>query len=202
MIGHLHLLWWWCLDYAPDGDLRSFSPDDLEYAMGWEGEAGALFDALVCCGGANAGGFIDVTEDGMWIHDWDMYGGKLIARREEARHRKALSRGGPAAVTRMSHGCHTDILVEESREEESTEEEKRGEGAESTRTGRTTLSRAFPDGFLLRDADMQWAEEMAFSGSTIEKETFTFVDYYRGRGDARADWYATWRTWMRRARLK
>lgn len=20
-IGHLHLLWWWCMDYAQDGDL-------------------------------------------------------------------------------------------------------------------------------------------------------------------------------------
>jgi hypothetical protein len=26
-IGHLHALWWWCLDYAPNGDLTRYQVD-------------------------------------------------------------------------------------------------------------------------------------------------------------------------------
>jgi hypothetical protein len=26
-IGHLHLLWWWALTYADDGDLSGYDPD-------------------------------------------------------------------------------------------------------------------------------------------------------------------------------
>ncbi len=39
MIGHLHVLWWWCDDFTDDG---------------WDGPPGELWDALV------GAGFIDV----------------------------------------------------------------------------------------------------------------------------------------------
>ncbi|MHB8646466.1 MAG: hypothetical protein ACYDAR_11830 [Thermomicrobiales bacterium] len=215
MIGHLHLLWWWCLDYAPDGDLQSFSPDDLEMAMGWEGTAGHLFDALCNCGSDHSFGFIETVDGCSFIHDWHHYGGKLVARRAESRERLARKRdhASPRDVrddAQIVPNCSSNNLVEERRgeestEEESTEEESTEEERESMGEKRArppspsqTLSLAFPDGFLLRDQDILWSEQRGFSAHILEDETAKFADYYRSRGDPRTDWYAAWRNWMRR----
>ena len=34
-IGLLHCLWWWCMDYAPDGDLSRYDPDEIAAAVDW-----------------------------------------------------------------------------------------------------------------------------------------------------------------------
>ena len=49
----------------------------------------------------------------------------------------------------------------------------------------------------------QWFEEQALSPLDINVATQTFIDYYLGQEGARgikADWIATWRNWMRRAK--
>lgn len=67
--------------------------------------------------------------------------------------------------------------------------------------GQTVTASRIPDDFAI-DAEMrQWAAEK-IPGFDIDTETETFIDYWRGRGDKgalKADWIATWRTWMRRA---
>lgn len=82
-IGHLHLLWWWATDYAPDGDLSSFDLDDVAEAMLWPKTAEVLIDAL------KEAAFLD--ED-LYIHDWDEYAGKLIERRKSDAERKRSGR--------------------------------------------------------------------------------------------------------------
>ncbi len=59
--GHLTLLWSWACTHAPDGDLRQFEADDLEDAVAWEGERGALVSALTEPDGA-FGPWIDIIE--------------------------------------------------------------------------------------------------------------------------------------------
>jgi len=78
------MLWWWALDNVPDGSLEGISPEDIADVVMWEGDAGALFEALV------SAGWID-NEDGVAsIHDWSDYVGKLIDRRKkEAEKQKA-----------------------------------------------------------------------------------------------------------------
>jgi hypothetical protein len=71
-IGHLHLLWWWALEYAPDGDVGRFDAADLTLACMWEGEEAALLPAL------QQAGFVDA--DGT-LHNWDEYAGRLLDRR-------------------------------------------------------------------------------------------------------------------------
>jgi hypothetical protein len=112
-IGHLHLLWWWALDYADDGDLSAFDPDVIADAGGWEGEAGLFVRALT------AAGFLD--ED-LRIHDWDDYAGRLVDRRaanaqrmreaREARRRRLLT-VGPDDVSTEQAGrvVHTDDTI-------------------------------------------------------------------------------------------
>ena len=91
MIGHLHLLWWWALDHAPDGDLSRFDAEDIADAAMWEGDPDAFVDALRSCGPGGTTGFIDA--DGA-LHDWQEYGGKY-GKRVEAAKRAAAARWQP-----------------------------------------------------------------------------------------------------------
>ncbi|MCL6592707.1 MAG: HNH endonuclease [Alicyclobacillus sp.] len=85
-IGHLHLLWWWAVQYAPDGRLHRYDPEDIKDAMMWEGEPEELISALVRCG------FLDSTEDGYKIHDWEDYAGRLLEQRQLLAERKKRNR--------------------------------------------------------------------------------------------------------------
>lgn len=66
---------------------------------------------------------------------------------------------------------------------------------EKTKAKRATK---IPDPFLLTADMREWAATKAPDVSARE-ETENFVDYWRGAGKPKADWVATWRTWMRRA---
>lgn len=85
MMGHLHLLWHWCLEYADDGDLSPYDADDIADAVMWEGEPDTLIDALLNCGPGDKAGFLEEGQHGLIVHDWMDYAGKLVAKREEAR---------------------------------------------------------------------------------------------------------------------
>lgn len=98
-VGHLHFFWWWAMDYAQDGDLSKYDNDDLADACGWEGDSSALTSALI------DSGFID-EEDGLFIHDWDDYAGRLIDKRKANTERKRKSRSSHAVVTRDINVSH------------------------------------------------------------------------------------------------
>lgn len=87
MIGRLHCLWWWALDYAPDGDLTNYTDDDIEDAVDWSGERGLFVTALTDCGFNGNGGLIDVTRESRVIHDWHEYGGRLLEKRQANKER-------------------------------------------------------------------------------------------------------------------
>jgi hypothetical protein len=76
-IGHLHLLWWWAIDYAQDGDLSKYEAGDIADAMNWSGDAKVIVEALV------NSGFLDRESDaGLSIHDWHDYAGRLMEQRK------------------------------------------------------------------------------------------------------------------------
>lgn len=86
MVGHLHLLWHWCLTYAEDGDLSGYDHEDIADAMMWEGDADDLVQALVNCGPGKSAGFLEHDQDGrLLVHDWMDYAGKLVEKRRESR---------------------------------------------------------------------------------------------------------------------
>jgi hypothetical protein len=82
MIGHLHLLWWFALQLAPDGDLSRYDADDLAIAAKYDGDPELFVEALKTCGPAGTVGFVTDT---MMLHDWDDYGGKYIRKVEAGR---------------------------------------------------------------------------------------------------------------------
>jgi hypothetical protein len=112
-IGLLHRLWWWAIDYAPKGDLASFTDRQLAKGCGWTGDAGALRPALI------EAGLVD-RETGE-LHDWREYTGRLIEKREtdaeRKRHTRAASAGRPADAPQDGAGTylptkptnHTDL---------------------------------------------------------------------------------------------
>lgn len=66
--------------------------------------------------------------------------------------------------------------------------------------GKTKASRKcrIPDQFLLTKEMREWAQD-AVPAVNLKTETENFCDYWRGQGGTKADWVATWRTWMRKA---
>ncbi len=93
-IGHLQCLWWWVMDYAPNGDLSKFNAGDIAEGAEWEGDEDVFLDALLTCNIGEGGfGFLEKTTDGkLIVHDWWQYGGKLIVKRWTDAFRKRTSR--------------------------------------------------------------------------------------------------------------
>lgn len=102
LIGHLHALWWWSLDNAKDhGELGTISDEELAEAAGWPVRTAKKFvDTL------NDVGFLDRNSDGMALHNWWTYAGKLNAKRAADRARKNGSRG---EVAGNSTGIPTEV---------------------------------------------------------------------------------------------
>ena len=123
-IGRLHLLWWWVMNYAQDGDLSNFEPEDIADAMMWDGDPQRLVDALVECGG-NKYGFLEFSEDGgLRIHDWMEHGGKYLENQQKDAERKRQSR--QKDVQRTSGGQVEDVQwTSDVRKEEKRKEENR-----------------------------------------------------------------------------
>lgn len=107
-VGHLHYLWWWTLDFAQDGTLEKFDGYDLADAMQWDGDPNQLVEALI------SAGYIDDTEDGLVIHDWKDYAGKLLERRAKDRARKRAA--SEAASSPQDFRGNSDGNDEESAE--------------------------------------------------------------------------------------
>jgi hypothetical protein len=99
VIGHLHALWWWAIDNAPDGDLSGYDTEELLDAAGWDGD-GDLLTVFCTCGKTGEAGFLERTPDGrLVIHDWWDYAGKLITKRQQNADRVKEYRARNAHVT-------------------------------------------------------------------------------------------------------
>ena len=83
-IGHLCLFWLWCVDGSEDGCLTDLDAQDIADAAGWTGDAEAFTEAMIKTE------FIDRTPDGLKIHDWDDYIGRLMEKRKDAREKERI----------------------------------------------------------------------------------------------------------------
>ena len=151
-IGHLHCLWWWSMNYAPDGNLTNFDPEDIADGAAWDGSPQELIDALVSCG-VNGAGFLERVNGQLLIHDWDRYIGKLLESRQSDRDRKRQSRsktGQDAEAPRngqgMSIGCPPDVPSASDGCPADVPRTSAGQDAEAPRDGgRTVPNRTVPN---------------------------------------------------------
>lgn len=80
MVGHLHLLWHWALDYADTGDLGAHDNEDLALGAMWDGDPDQFVEVLTTVG------YID---DDRTLHHWMDYAGRLVADRIRKRDERA-----------------------------------------------------------------------------------------------------------------
>lgn len=86
-LGHLQMFWWWCIDYALDGQINP-NPAQLSRAADWKGDANVFAKAML------ASGWID-DENGIWcVHDWHEYCGELVEKRLERKVLNKIKAGG------------------------------------------------------------------------------------------------------------
>lgn len=140
-IGHLHMLWWWALDFAKDGDLSKYDHFDIADAAEWEADQDIFVNALLESGFLERGSVNKKTcsdenklnekacsdenklsskRGTLYIHDWDEYGGKLIANTQKDTERKRKQRetkeeigektSETRNVTRDIAGTHANVL--------------------------------------------------------------------------------------------
>lgn len=191
-IGHLHCLWWWCLDYAQHGDLSTFDHLDIAIAAGWDGDADTFIAAM------ESAGFLDVDAFTISVHDWPEYGGRLIERREKNAECMRAARSDAVQDTCNARAEHVNARarLEKSkrREEKSREEDIKTVSALSREKKRTT---AFPEHF---DPPYDWADsELGMSPLVVDRHVERMRDWALSKGETRKDWTAFARNWLRKA---
>lgn len=101
-VGHLHYLWWWCLDYAQDGDLSRWTNGDVAEACLWPGDPEEFVLAL------RDAGFVDWDGDDRRVHEWDDYAGRLIEKRAANAERMRQARAANVRRTSTARSSTVD----------------------------------------------------------------------------------------------
>lgn len=101
--GHIILFWLWALDNAPSGEITQISVRNIARAAQWEGDPEVFLSALI------EGGLVDKTDEGLFIHDWADYAGKLIDQRIADRERKRRSRAAAKKKNAEPSNCPEDV---------------------------------------------------------------------------------------------
>lgn len=129
VIGHLLCLWWWCQEYAQDGDLSSFDAADIADAAEYEGNPQAFVNALLDCGVKGGAGFLHRNSDGaLLVNDWYQYGGKLFVQRAQSAERMRNYRARNAGVTRNDSVTVTHVTpIDNKRQEENRKDNNKPE---------------------------------------------------------------------------
>lgn len=91
MLGLLISFWLWALDNAPTGSLNGIGNRMMARAAQWSGDPDTFVEALTTAG------LLKSTPDGLEIHDWYEYTGKLLDRRESEKNRARRRRAAAAA---------------------------------------------------------------------------------------------------------
>jgi len=98
-IGRLHLCWWWCVDHAPDGDLRGFHDGHLALAVELDSGDGKDFVSAMV-----KAGFFE-RDPYFRVRNWWQYAGNYLRRRynrKPAEWRKVQAAYAPE--------CSTDVV--------------------------------------------------------------------------------------------
>ena len=123
-IAKLHRLWWWCGDYAYDGDLERHSPDTVAMAIGMDPKEGIhLIKSLVHAG------FLD-EKPNLRLHDWWFHFGEYLRGRfsrtpEKWKAVEDCYTAGPHQVPTNRAAGGEVLAIREDKEEKRREEKRR-----------------------------------------------------------------------------
>ena len=102
LIGHLATLWCWGLDSAPAGG--PLTAVEIAHGARWTKDADLFVAAL------QSARLVDRDEDGFWLHDWDDYAGRLVAKRNANTERMRSARAAHVQRTTDARAPHVQGL--------------------------------------------------------------------------------------------
>jgi hypothetical protein len=107
-VGHVIMSLLWALRYAHDGVIIPKRLGAIARGAGWIADPDRFASAMV------EAGWWDQWGDGWKLHDWDVYAGMLLAKREKDAARKRGDRGAehPKHVQRTSTGRPSDARMD------------------------------------------------------------------------------------------
>jgi hypothetical protein len=193
-IGLLNCVWWWVMDYAPDGDLSRYEAEDVADGIDYPGDPAELLDAL------RFAGFID----GMRIHDWEEYGEKLFRRRKANAERMKSARAEHVPRTCDTHAEREDRTGQTGQ----TEQEEEGPPPpveKSPKEAAVLAALAEIPGYPLdEDKDLALLRESHDSRVDVVAEVRKFRDFHEPKWAAwkkrsPPNYRLAWRNWLQRA---
>jgi len=176
IIGHMHLLWWWCAEYAKDGNLNGFNNDEISEAMGWEGGEVDLVASLVSVK------FLDEQNGSYTVHNWDMYFGKgertrealaakAMRHRERERNRHVTD---TVTDTQPTRTLTDKIRIDKRREEKTPSEEGEVEGVAPEPSAKKKSGAGRPES--VEEVKTYWLEK------GLKGDPLQFYDHYDANG--------------------
>lgn len=114
-------LWFWALDYADSGDLSAFGPHEIAAAAEWNGDPNLFVTQLQECRWL----------DGMQLHDWMDYAGRLVEKRDANKRRMREKRTTHVQRTTNARSTHVQGLPNQPNQPNQPEEVPTPDGVDS-----------------------------------------------------------------------
>ena len=184
MMGHLHLLWHWALDYADTGDLTDHDDEDIALGAMWEGEPADFVQVLTDVG---------FLESDRQLHDWMDYAGRLVRDRIRKREERAVANDGPS-----KDSPRTDVGQSVDRARARTLPNPTQPDQTKPKGGSRKRAHQLPDDWSPSD-ELLAEQQTKHPNVNLERELEKFRNHWRSKGETRKDWSATWRNWVIKA---
>lgn len=181
VVGGLHAVWCLFDEHSEDGRLDGYTPEIVDELIGWPGFARAM----------EAVGWAEETPQGLVLPDFDRHNGQSAKRRAMDAERKRAVRKASA------NDADKTRTREEKRREEKKEHKSLGAPTRSPTGSRLDENWEPPEEWLA------WAvKERPELDVKLEAEKFRdFWHSKPGKDGRKANWKATWRNWIRNARV-
>lgn len=183
------------------GDVVGFDCDDHDVLLGFaDGKTAQVFAALVDRG----------LIEGLRVARWDERQPKRedssTARTREYRERKRAQENVTTGDAGVTHGdapeksrgdkSNTPSIPPAAKAPKPAKPAKPAAPPEKPTRAKPKHALQLP--FLMTSEMLAWAGEKA-PAVNLDRETERFSDHFKGTGEPKADWPATWRNWLRRA---
>lgn len=182
-VGKLMRLFRWFDQHTIDGNAASVTPALLDRLIGVTGFVQAV---------ANTGWLV-VSDAGLTLHNFEYHNGATAKTRAMTAKRVANYRASEPSNAASNAPTVTEALArEEKRREEKKEQPKDKE--------RSPTGSRLPADWVCPD---EWLAHCRHERPELDAEVVAcnFADYWHGKAGAgarKADWLATWRTWVRK----
>lgn len=181
----------WCAtnEHTEDGVWHMSTLDTLDNAAGIAGFGAAM--AAVEWAIYDAGNQTVTLPNFTEYNAPAKHSARSTGAQRQARYREKIK-----AERNASPGVTGDVTSNEREEKRREKNKELADGKSATTpTRKTKRKTAVPDQYPITAEMIIWANERA-PATDLTLETEKFLNYWKGRGETRADWLATWRNWM------